>query len=379
MKQLHSKKQEHLPKDLKYSYADRVYRKFHDQYVTELDRALLNIVFHRSPTQSSLDEALKICDIEVLGAHKSLLLSYFMLEHPELKISAYAAPRLRGLVDFYRFANIKVLSHFSKIGKALNARNIPILLFKGAAMKYLRPELSRPMGDVDILIPPDHMGRAVKICKDLGYHDAMTGTPHALDIHSASDESAIDIHGAIMKDVAGDTFQRKLFDRAREVKAFGVRVFLPSHEDLFFIVLANLTKNLREKTSIHGLFYALLDAKFLLSGKAGFDWSIVGENIRATNTELPVRLGAEFMNRLAPDIIPDIDVHLPLSPKMEAYCNQIIFDEDYFNKRQAFCRNIRVVDLKNYPRHYGKIIFKFLLLKKLRNFPAFVRWYLKKH
>jgi hypothetical protein len=36
-----------------------------------------------------------------------------------------------------------------------------------------------------------------------------------------------------------------------------------------------------------------------------------------------------------------------------------------------------VVDLKNYPAHYGKMILKLLLLKKLRSFPAFVRWYLE--
>jgi hypothetical protein len=335
-------------------------------------------VFSPSPTQSCLDEALRVCDIEVLGAHKSLMLSYFMRDHPELEFSPYAKPRLQGLVDFYRFANVRTLAHFSKIGKALNAADIPVLLFKGAAMKVLRPDLSRPMGDVDILVPPACLARAVNTCLALGYHDALTGTRHAVDIHTAENESAVDVHSAVLEGGGNaGAFHSGLFARAREVEAFGARAFLPAHEDLLFIVLANLTKNLREKTSVHGLFYALLDARFLLADKPDFNWDVVREDCENTGAELPARLGAEFMNSLAPGLVPDLDVHLPLSPQVEAYCDRIIFDEDYFNKRRAVCQAIRVVDLKNYPWRYGRMIFKFLLLKKLRRIPAFVRWYLR--
>lgn len=362
------------------SPSERILRKFYDVYVGEREQALLNLVFHPAPTQSHLDAALKVCDIEVMGAYKSLMLSYFMRAHPELEFSSYVKPRLHGLVNFYRFANIATLSHFAKIGKVLNASGIPMVLFKGAAMKTLRPGLSRPMGDVDIIIPHKHMPHAVKLCRNLGYHDAMTGSPNAVDIHTADNKGAVDIHSAILeggKNTAA--FHRRLWARAKEVETFGVRVFLPAHEDLLFIVLANLAKNLREKTSLHTLFYALLDAHFLLADKPNFDWTIVQQNSKDLDSELAVRFGADFMNGLVPGIIPEMNANLPLSPEMEAYCNQIIFDEDYFNKRQAVCQAIRVVDLKNYPRHYGKLIFKFLLLKKLRKSPAFVRWYLNKH
>lgn len=365
-------------KIMKSPYSNLVVQKFYSHYVSERDRTLLDLVFTPSPTQSRLDKALETCDIEAMGSSKSLMLSYLMREHPELKFSSYTKPRLQGLVNFYRFANIKTLSHFSKIGKAFNAAHIPMVIFKGAAMKVLRPDLSRPMGDVDILIPAEHMTRAVKICITMGYHDAMTGSHNAVDIHAANNESAVDIHSAILEGgKSNDVFHRGLFSRARQVSAFGVNMLLPLHEDLFFIVLANLTKNLRGKTSTHGLFYALLDAKFLLADKADFNWDIVKESIKLTGTEQPVRLGVDFINSLAPGLIPDVDVHLPLSPQMKAYYDQIIFDEDYFNKRQAVCQAIRVVDLKNYPCHYGKFILKFLLLKKLRKHPAFVRWYLK--
>ncbi|MCL2028953.1 MAG: nucleotidyltransferase family protein, partial [Deltaproteobacteria bacterium] len=136
------------------SITERVVRRQYQQYVMERDRVLLDLVFNSALTQKELDEAMEVCDIDVLGAAKSLMLSYIMRDFPEFKFPDYAAPRLRGLIDYFRFANIRVLSHFSKIGKALNAAGIPVLIFKGGAMKILRPELCRPMGDVDVLVPP---------------------------------------------------------------------------------------------------------------------------------------------------------------------------------------------------------------------------------
>ncbi|MDR1946373.1 MAG: nucleotidyltransferase family protein [Desulfovibrio sp.] len=359
------------------SSMDRIIRKLRDQYVTELDQALLDCVFAQAPTQETLDSCLSVCDIEVMGAHKSLMLSYLMHDHPELKFSEYAAPRLKGLISFFRFADMEILAHYSKIGKALNAADIPHLIFKGAAMKALRPELSRPMGDVDILVHPEHLAAAVRVCEKLGYHDALTGSAHAVDMHTADGKSAVDIHSAVIESAA-DTglFHRNLFSRARARRAFGVDTLLPAHEDLFFIVLANLMKNLREKTSIHGLFYALFDCRFLLADKAGFDWNIVHDNARSTGIGLELRLAAEFMNTLVPGIVPDRERHFPLTRKMEDFCNRIIFDEEFFRHRQNACRAIRVVDLKNYPVHYGGMILKLLLLKKLRSSPGFVRRYL---
>jgi hypothetical protein len=355
----------------------RIVRKLLRDYVSERDRTLIDCVFAPAPTQESLDACLRVCDIEAMGAHLSLMLSYLMHDHHELRFTEYAAPRLRGLIRFYRFANMETLARFATIGKALNAAGIPLLLFKGAAMKALRPGLARPMGDVDILVRPEHLAAAVRVCEKHGLHDARTGSAHAVDMHTADGKSAVDVHSAVIEsDRDTGAFHRNLFSRARPAPAFGVRVLLPAHEDLFFIALANLTKNLRAKTSVHGLFYALFDCRFLPADKPGFDWSLVRDDARDAGVEFEVRLAVEFMNTLVPGIAPDPDVNFPLSGKTEAYCDRLVFEDEYLRQRREACRAIRVVDLKNYPAHYGAMIVKLLLLKKLRSFPAFVRWYL---
>ncbi|MDR2669649.1 MAG: hypothetical protein LBC14_06835, partial [Desulfovibrio sp.] len=85
---------------------ERIVRKLLREYVSERDRTLIDCVFSPAPTQETLDACLRVCDIEAMGAHLSLMLSYLMHDHPELQFSQYAAPRLQGLIRFYRFANV---------------------------------------------------------------------------------------------------------------------------------------------------------------------------------------------------------------------------------------------------------------------------------
>ncbi len=173
-----------------------------------------------------------------------------------------------------------------------------------------------------------------------------------------------------------EKFYQGLFQRAKPTKAFGVHFLLPCHEDLFFLALTNFTKNLREHSSLNNIYYALCDSKFLMHSKTDFDWGIVYENAKYAHKELEIRFAAEFINRIVPELIPDIDKHFPATSKMEAFCNQIVFDEKYFKNLQSICQKILVLQLKQKPRYYGKLILKLLVAKKLRNIPAFVRWYL---
>lgn len=351
--------------------------KLYSKYVRGDDQEFLSFIFAKNPTQESLDHCLSVCDIEALGAGKCILLSYLIHNNPKLKLSKYAGPRINGLITYYRFANMKTLSHFSRIGKAYNAAGISMLLFKGGGMKVLRPELPRPMGDVDILIPANRIEEATRIGEGLGYLHYKEESKHAVDFHTET-ESAVDVHHSIFdpgKDLK--QFHDGLFARATPRRAFGVDFLLPCHEDLCFLVMANLTKNLREHTSLGNLYYALCDCRYLQK-KSFFDWGLVWRDAVVCRQELEIRFAAEFMNAIVADTIPDLDRHFPASSAMEAFCNQVIFDEDHYLPRQKQCQAIRVVELKNNPWKFGSFIAKFLLMKKLRHNPAFVDWYLRK-
>lgn len=342
-----------------------------DLYVTANDQLLIDTVFARQPAQDMLDRCLERNDIEVIGGYKSLLLSYLQKDHGELRFSEYAAPRLRGLIEFYRFANIKLLSHFSRIGKVVNRAGIPFVLLKGAAMKVLRPELPRPMNDVDILVSPERLGEVVAICESLGYHNAHTFAVHGVDMIDGEGRGVLDIHAGVFPYSSDKILCAGIFERAQTREAFGVRFLLPSKEDLLTILLVNMERNLREKSTLHSIYFSLLDCRFLLSC-GDFDWSVVEDNLRTSGTLVHAGIGAGFMNTLVPGIIPDAGGRFP-EFSARFYMEHIILP-----KRREDCRRILVVDLKRDPVFYGGMIIKTLILRKLYRFPPFLRWYLRR-
>lgn len=304
-----------------------------DKYVPQEDRILLNFVFSPNPMQETLDVCLTACDIEAMGADKAIALSYVMAEHPELRFPVYCAPRLQGLLTFYRFQNIKTLAHFSKIGKRLNQAGIPVLIFKGGAMKMLRPGLMRPMGDVDLWVPKERLAEAVRICQELGYYDKESGALHSVDIMSPDGGGAVDLHHNILSTHTGNEFlQREMLRRAEKKKAFGVEILLPCPEDLLFIALFNLMKFFQWQTKIYGLYFALLDCRFLTSLRRDFQWRILKDNAEMTGTSAHVGLAASLLNALVPGTLPPECV--PLNREAKIFCDRMLFDSEYFLSRR---------------------------------------------
>lgn len=355
-----------------------VIERAYTRYVSDQDQALLDLVFNPDPRQGDVDACLAKADIEALGSNKSLLLSYFLHDHPQFSLGAYAEPRVRGLLRFFHFQNAKTLAHFARIGKALNKAGISFVLFKGGAMRALRPDLPRPMGDTDILLPKGVIGRAVKICEDLGYQHIHGKPTHAVGMHTDTEE-AVDLHYLLFDEGRDmDALQKGIFARATPCKSFGVNFLLPAPEDLFFLVLTNFTKNLHDQTTLGGIYYALCDCHYLLRANPAFDFALVRENSRLGDKEMEVRFAAEFMNRVAPGIIPDMDANLPFTDKVHEFCDLLVFDERHYMPLRHACQTMRVAELRNYPFLHGKKIVKFLIMDKLRRYPRFVRWYLER-
>ncbi len=354
-----------------------ILEKLYAQYVERDDVLLLNLVFAKNPTQELLESTMQSYDINTLGMHKILLLSYLMHDNPHLIMPNNIAPRLKGLIKYFRFANLKTIANFVRIGTELNKTNISMLLLKGGAIKCLRPALSRPMGDIDILVHEKDLKVAVKIGENMGYE--ANHEPHSVDL-LLNGKHAVDIHNAVFtKHKCKDSFYRDLFLRAKPIKAFGVDVFLPCHEDLYFLALTNLTKNLREHSSLKSIFYTLCDCKFLLQDATHFDWNIVHENAKNTHKELELYFATRFINRIVADTIPREGISSLGKQQSEDFYDQIIFDEKYFRDIQFQCQQIRVVELKSKPKKFGKIILKGLFLKKIRQYPMLVRYYLNKY
>lgn len=364
------------------SITDALIENFYNEILTEEEKGLLNLVFQKNPSQEELNKLLKSWDIEVKGGHKSLLLAYIMKIHPNLKFSDYERPRLKGLLNFFRFKNLKTISHYTKIGKALNNSGIEPLIIKGGAMKYLRSDLPRIMGDIDILVPEKYFMKSVNIATSLGYTYEKFDI-HSVDLHERnSEEGAIDLHRYIYMDTGKDkSFIKDLFNRATAQNVFGVQSLVPCLEDLCFITLVNLSRNLRDKTSQAGLLYALFDCKFLIENKPDFNWRIVKENARKTGTEVQINFAMKFIEKVSKNILPrEFFQGMPFEKETNEYSNMVMFNRFYLEDIRTKCRQMKLKEVFKTPSQWKDYLIlkpKYAYLKLLKKHPKMIELFIK--
>lgn len=326
--------------------ANVIVEAFYNEFVSQKDQELLNLAFAKKIEQSQLDEFLKDWDIERVGERKALMLSYVMKIHPYLEFSMYEKPRLEGLLKFYRFRNLQVISHYTKIVKALNQENIFPMILKGGAMKFIRPDLSRMMEDVDILVAEEsEFLRSCEISKNLGYvfDGALTG--HSIDLHLPNATAGtVDIHRYIYLENNYDkAFLKNLFARATKQKVFATTAFVPCFEDLLFLGMINLARNLHRNTSVHGILYSLFDFKFLIENKQDFNWDLVLENIINTNSFVQALLAMKFINKIVPNLLPESLLQNNIIEKeFKKYCDRVMFYRFYLHDLKMRCKKLKI-------------------------------------
>jgi len=286
-------------------------------------------------------------------------------------------------LQFYRFQNIKLIPHYKKICQKLEKEGIKFLIFKGGAMKHLRPDLPRVMGDIDILIPENQFDKAEKAIETLDYDIAKD--IHSLDIHPKNSKDGImDIHQYIILNSHKEkAFLPDLFRRATVQKVFGIDTLVPSNEDMVFISLVNMMRNLTNKTSSNGVPYNLFDCKFLIESKPDFDWNIVIRNSEITKTQIPLYFGIQFINKIVPNLLPDkILLDKNFEKESRKYFILLIYQRYYLLELKKICHEMKIKDLfsnKEFFIKYLKLKPKYFVskMKIVKNNPFLAKLILK--
>lgn len=361
------------------SITDALIENFYNEIMKDEEKQLMQLVFKPNPTQEELDKLLAVWDIEVKNSNKSLLLSYFQKRHPQLQFHDYTGPRLKGLLLNYRFRNLQTIAHFSKIGKELNKNEITPMILKGGLMKFLRPNLPRTMGDIDIVVPEKDWIKSADIAVSLGYRYDKIDI-HSIDIHegnSTSLDGILDIHRFIYFDTGKEKeWIKGLFERATEQDVFGVKSLVPCFEDLMFITLTNLSRNLRDKTSQAGLLFSLFDCKFFLDNKPDFNWNIVKDNAQKTGTEIQINFAIKFINKISTDVLPqDIQKEMPFERETNDYSRMIMYKRFYLEGIRTKCRSMKIGEVITRPNQWLDYITlkpKYFALKLIRKHPVLI-------
>ena len=273
--------------------------------ISASDKALLAMALSKDLTQQEVDHFMGGWDIEAAPIKTVMLVAYLMKTHPDIAFPPAVVPRLNGVLTFCRFQNLKLLSHFSKIGAALNKAGIPFVILKGGAMRVYRPDFPRWMNDIDILVRETDFLQAVGKAIELGYGAPMI-TDHSVDPHLPdSADGIIDIHRRLeLFSSQESAFYENLFLRATPKMMFSVQGLLPSPEDMVFIGLVNFYKNMIKHQTPESTLTTFFDISFLLSSTPGFDWDIVRSNARSTGTAYQVYFSALMIDCVIPGVLP---------------------------------------------------------------------------
>jgi hypothetical protein len=149
----------------------------------------------------------------------------------------------------------------SKVLEALQARSIPVMVLKGAALVntvYADPGL-RPMADVDLLVPEVRAHEAQAAVCSLGYRpwgspedqeDAEKRHSHLPVLVGMGKPVVVEVHRHIVRLDSPLHFNIEGFwRRAREVTVAGVRAQVPSTEDLLLHLSLNFLLHRRFRSS----------------------------------------------------------------------------------------------------------------------------------
>ncbi len=154
---------------------------------------------------------------------------------------------------------------------------------------------------------------------------------------------------------------------------------MPCHEDLFFIALTNLSKNITVRTSVDNILFALFDLKFLAS-KPDFDWNIVFENIKISDSIEKAFIATRFVEKIVPGLLPEaLRKELPFKGKIRDYYERVFYDQYHYLDFREECRGLLWAQAleKGQVLKYALMRFKYTLMRGIRLKPALVHLYLK--
>jgi hypothetical protein len=223
------------------------------------------------------------------------------------------------------------------------------------------------MGDIDVLVREEDYQTAGRIAENMGYD--CDWDIHSVDLHPKnSEEGIMDIHKYIYMNTGFEkNINKDLFNRAKIEKVFGIDTFVPCNEDLLFISLVNMTRNLTNKTSWHGVLFTLFDVKYLIESKQDFDWDIIINNAQKTKTQMQLCFATSFINKIVPNLLPEkLQKNALFNKEVNNYCTLLMYQRFFLWNMKQKSHELKFKDIfKNFANliEYLRLKPKYFILK----------------
>lgn len=190
-------------------------------------------------------------DIDDLDHHSNRLLPLLARRLGEIAPDDPLRARIRGI---YRHAWVKnqlLTRDAAASATALHARGVDVIILKGGALLpyYGNDWGARPMYDVDLLVPVDHLENALDVLRDQGWMPRGGATSHWIKSRvvprrhsfplSRDEDQELDLHWNVLGDSLGPNADVDFWEHAVPLEMAGVEVRALSPPDLLLHVIAH--------------------------------------------------------------------------------------------------------------------------------------------
>jgi len=350
---------------------------FIQKHLSENEKTVFEFMLSKNPDLESAKKLFENFDISSASDNKILLFSNFVKTHPKLGLDKFLPAKTSELKEFYMRRRLELFVHLDKVAGEFNAQGVRPMLVKGALMSFLNPDLLRTMGDVDIIVPADKFDYSKEIAQKLNYEYAKE--PHSFDFHEkGSEKGVVDVHKYIYMDTKCEmNLNQSLWQRAKEITFLDREFCIPCDEDIIFISLVNLARNLRNNTSFSNILYSFFDCKHILENASDFNWDTVLENAAVTKTLPQLYFSLYFIRNLMPEIFPEklFDIKEKERKQLKEYCLKVYFNRIFIDGMRQQNKSINWTDAvtgKVELKDYLKLKSKYFLMKRVVNYPSVI-------
>ncbi len=207
---------------------------------------------------------------------------------------------MRGIYRRSWVQNQKLFQSAADVLRLFDEHRIPTLLLKGGALAttYYPDSGTRPMYDVDVLVPTDRAEAAYELLRSRGWQPLVTpGGPmaHVVQVVRSSDlegpdGSKLDLHWHALVDDYDTAADADFWDAAVDLTFNRVPAKSLCPSDLLLHVLLHGARYMPTRSVLW-----VMDAYRVIAGSEVLDWERLTRQARERGLVLPVRTGLEYV------------------------------------------------------------------------------------
>lgn len=262
---------------------------------------ILKLALAQEIKQQELDGFLTTLDIETLQGSDALLLAYAKLRHPENNFGENNEPRLKGLIQYYRFQNLHQAACFSEAVRALTDVENDFFASYDTAMKWYLPQyfrMNETMGIVPVMRVYER--RVLRKLKSAGYT-----ITHIYSSFSASKESAEGKKQFIVFEIPEYMeLNQQMVSRLAVQEVFNNQCLIPSAEDMLCCCYGRIWQKLTSELPFQGLGMDIWDL-MCLSEYCGLSRDKLGQVIAETKLAGRVFFINSFLQNYTGGLLPE--------------------------------------------------------------------------